>query len=625
MRLSLKSCSLALLMCAAGALQAAPQHAVTLYDEAPKYPADFTHFDYVNPDAPKGGTLRLSGFGGFDSLNPYISRGTSAEQLGLIYDTLTFHSLDEPFTEYGLVAESIEKAEDGSWVRFKLRPEARFHDGAAITADDVVFTFNTLIEQGAPFYRAYYGDVDSVVADDPHSVTFHFKHSGNRELPLVLGQLPVLPKHYWEGRDFSKGSLEAPLGSGPYQIGQVRPGRSVSFERVKDYWAKDLPVQRGFYNFDRIVVDYYRDGNVTLEAFKAGQFDFNQEMAAKNWATGYSSPALSAGRIIKEEIPNNNTQGMQGFVFNMRKPYFADARVRQAIALLFDFEWSNAKLFHGAYTRTTSYFDNSELAAQGEPDADELALLEPLRDQLPASVFGPVWTPPKTDGSGTIRDQRREAYALLQEAGWQIVDDQLVNADGEPLQFEFLLVQAEFERVLLPFKRNLASLGINMELRRVDVSQYINRLRSRDFDMVVTSFGQSNSPGNEQREYWHSSSADNPGSRNLMGLKDPAIDTLVEGLIQADSRDSLVTHTHALDRALRSLHLVVPNWYTKVYRAAYWNKFGHPEQPPKYDLGLYTWWVDPAKDERLRSEQEQVVGPPASAADTAGDAAPEAE
>ncbi|MAG67335.1 MAG: hypothetical protein CMK74_15985, partial [Pseudomonadales bacterium] len=356
MRLSLKSCSLALLMCAAGALQAAPQHAVTLYDEAPKYPADFTHFDYVNPDAPKGGTLRLSGFGGFDSLNPYISRGTSAEQLGLIYDTLTFHSLDEPFTEYGLVAESIEKAEDGSWVRFKLRPEARFHDGEAITADDVVFTFNTLIEQGAPFYRAYYDDVDRVVADDAHSVTFHFKHSGNRELPLVLGQLPVLPKHYWEGRDFSKGSLEAPLGSGPYQIGQVHPGRSVSFERVKDYWAKDLPVQRGFYNFDRIVVDYYRDGNVTLEAFKAGQFDFNQEMAAKNWATGYSSPALSAGRIIKEEIPNNNTQGMQGFVFNMRKPYFADARVRQAIALLFDFEWSNAKLFHGAYTRTSSYF-----------------------------------------------------------------------------------------------------------------------------------------------------------------------------------------------------------------------------------------------------------------------------
>jgi len=600
MQHSLKSCCLALLTCWAGALNAAPQHALTLYDEAPRYPADFSHFEYVNPDAPKGGTLRLSGFGGFDSLNPYISRGTSADQLGLIYDTLTFHALDEPFTEYGLVAESMEKADDGSWVRFTLRPEARFHDGVAITADDVVFTFNTLIEHGAPFYRAYYGDVDRVVADNPQSVTFHFKHTGNRELPLVLGQLPVLPKHYWQGRDFSKGSLEPPLGSGSYRIGQVRPGRSISFERVEDYWAKDLPVMRGFYNFDTVVVDYYRDGNVTLEAFKAGQFDFNQEMAAKNWATGYASPALDAGQIVKEEIPNNNTQGMQGFVFNLRKPYFQDARVRQAITLLFDFEWSNATLFHNAYTRTSSYFDNSELAARGEPDASELALLEPLRDQLPAAVFGPAWVPPKTDGSGAIREQRRTAYALLKDAGWQIVDDQLVNADGEPLQFEFLLVQPEFERVLLPFKRNLASLGITMELRRVDVSQYINRLRSREFDMVVTGFGQSNSPGNEQREYWHSSSADNPGSRNLMGLKDPAVDALVEGLVQADSRESLITHTHALDRALRSLHLLVPNWYTSVYRVAYWNKFGHPATPPKYDLGLFTWWVDPDKEARLR-------------------------
>tara|TARA_Y100000780_G_scaffold229281_1_gene248692 strand:- start:207 stop:2051 length:1845 start_codon:yes stop_codon:yes gene_type:complete len=607
MRLSLKTCSLALLICASGALQAAPQHAVTLYDEAPKYDANFTHFDYVNPDAPKGGTLRLSGFGSFDSFNGYISRGTAAENLGLIYDTLTFHALDEPFTEYGLVAKSIEKAEDNSWVRFHLRREARFHDGVGITADDVVFTFNALVEQGAPFYRAYYSDVDQVIADDEHTVTFHFKHSGNRELPLVLGQLPVLPKHYWAERDFSKGTLEPPLGSGPYRITQVRPGRSVTFERVKDYWAADLPVQRGFYNFDKVVTDYYRDTSVILEAFKAGQIDLNEEVAAKNWATGYTSPALSDGRIIKEEIPNHNTQGMQGFVFNLRKPYFADARVRQAIALLFDFEWSNAKLFHSAYTRTTSYFDNSELAARGTPSEAELALLEPLRDQLPEAAFGPAWTPPTTDGSGTVRDQRRQAYALLQEAGWQIVDDKLVNAEGEQLSFEFLLVQADFERVLLPFKRNLASLGINLELRRVDVSQYINRLRSRDFDMVVTSFAQSNSPGNEQREYWHSSSADNPGSRNLMGLRDPAVDALVEGLIQADSRDSLVTHTRALDRALRSLHLVVPNWYTNVYRVAYWDKFGHPAESPKYSLGLFTWWVDAERDARLQGQQQQVA------------------
>ena len=581
-----------LLLAVATATSAAPgSHALTLYGEPPKYPADFQHFDYVNPDAPKGGTLRLSAFGSFDSLNGFISRGTAADQLGLIYDTLTAHALDEPFTEYGLIAERIEQAEDNTWVRFHLRPEARFHDGHPVTAADVVFTFNTLIEQGAPFYKAYYGDVKEVVADDERSVTFHFLHGRNRELPLVLGQLPVLPEHYWEGRDFNRNGLEPPLGSGPYRIGQVRAGRSMTFERVADYWAADLPVRRGFYNFDRITVDYYRDLGVALEAFKAGQFDFNEEYSAKNWSTGYDSPALTAGRIIKEEIPNLNTRGMQGFVFNLRKPYFQDVRVRQAISLLFDFEWANSRLFHGAYERSSSFFGNSELGAEGLPGEDELALLEPLREQLSPAVFGPAYVPPQTDGSGNIRDQRRQAYALLQEAGWRIENDQLVNAEGQPLSFEFLLIQADFERVLLPFKRNLASLGIDMQLRRVDTSQYVNRLRSRDFDMVVTSFAQSNSPGNEQREYWHSSSADNPGSRNLMGLQDPAVDQLVEGLIQADSRAELITHTRALDRVLRAGHYLVPNYHTSVYRVAYWDKFAHPEQAPKYDLGLYTWWA----------------------------------
>ena len=581
-----------LLLAVATATSAAPgSHALTLYGEPPKYPADFQHFDYVNPDASKGGTLRLSAFGSFDSLNGFISRGTAADQLGLIYDTLTAHALDEPFTEYGLIAERIEQAEDNTWVRFHLRPEARFHDGHPITAADVVFTFNTLIEQGAPFYKAYYGDVKEVVADDERSVTFHFLHGRNRELPLVLGQLPVLPEHYWEGRDFNRNGLEPPLGSGPYRIGQVRAGRSMTFERVADYWAADLPVRKGFYNFDRVTVDYYRDLGVALEAFKAGQFDFNEEYSAKNWSTGYDSPALTAGRIIKEEIPNLNTRGMQGFVFNLRKPYFQDVRVRKAIALLFDFEWANSRLFHNAYERSSSFFGNSELGADGLPGEDELALLEPLREQLPEAVFGPAYIPPTTDASGSIRDQRRQAYALLQEAGWKIENDQLVNAEGVPLSFEFLLIQADFERVLLPFKRNLASLGIDMQLRRIDVSQYINRLRSRDFDMVVTSFAQSNSPGNEQREYWHSSSADNPGSRNLMGLQDPAVDQLVEGLIQSDSRAELITHTRALDRVLRAGHYLVPNYHTSMYRVAYWDKFTHPAQSPKYDLGLYTWWA----------------------------------
>lgn len=595
---TVKTCLGCLLLAASTLALAAPGgHALTLYGEPPKYPEDFSHFDYVNPQAPKGGTLRLSGFGSFDSFNGFISRGTAAEELGLIYDTLTVQSMDEPFSEYGLLAERIEQASDNTWVRFHLRPEARFHDGEPVTAADVVFTFNTLIEQGAPFYQAYYADVKEVVADTERSVTFHFHHGNNRELPMVLGQLPVLPEHFWAERDFTRNGLEPPLGSGPYRIGQVRPGRSVSFERVRDYWAAELPVRKGFYNFDRVVVDYYRDTGVALEAFKAGQLDFNLEFSAKNWATGYDSPALSEGRIIKEEIANQNTQGMQGFIFNLRKPYFQDIRVRQAIALLFDFEWANRRLFHGAYTRSASYFGNSELAAEGLPGEDELALLEPLREQLSKTVFDSVYIPPQTDASGNIRDQRRQAYDLLQEAGWRIENDQLINAEGVPLSFEFLLIQADFERVLLPFKRNLASLGIDMQLRRIDVSQYVNRLRSRDFDMVVTSFPQSNSPGNEQREYWHSSSADNPGSRNLIGLRDPAIDQLVEGLIIADSRAELITHTRALDRVLRAGHYLVPNYHTPVYRVAYWDKFAHPEQAPKYDVGMYTWWVKPGAPE----------------------------
>ena len=595
-----------LMLASSLSLAASGSHALTLYGEPPAYPADFSHFAYVNPDAPKGGSLRLSGFGSFDSLNPFINKGTPADRISLIYDTLTFHALDEPFTEYGLIAERIERAEDNTWVRFHLRPEARFHDGETITADDVVFTFNTLVEKGQPFYRAYYGDVAEVVAESESSVLFRFHHGNNRELPLVLGQLPVLPEHYWSERDFERTSLEAPLGSGPYRISQVRPGRTLSFERVKDYWAQDLPVQKGFNNFDQVVIDYYRDTGVALEAFKAGQFDVNQEVSARNWATGYDSPALRDGRIVQEEIPNLNTQGMQGFVFNTRRPHFSDLRVRKAISLLFDFEWSNGRLFHNAYTRSDSYFANSELAAIGEPSAAELTLLEPLREHLPEAVFGSAWVPPKTDGSGMIREQLREAYALLQDAGWHIEEDRLINTAGEHLSFEFLLVQADFERVLLPFKRNLASIGIEMNLRRVDISQYINRLRSRDFDMVVSGFGQSNSPGNEQRDYWHSSSADNPGSRNLMGLQNPAVDALVEGLIQADSREALITHTRALDRVLRAGHYLVPNFYTNVYRVAYWNKFSHPETSPRYDLGLFTWWQEPTKEAALTNTSPPV-------------------
>lgn len=678
---------------------AAAQHAVTLYDEPPKYPADFQHFEYTNPNAPKGGMLREAGFGSFDSLNPFISKGVPADDIGLIYDTLAVQSMDEPFTAYGLVAESIEKAPDNAWVRFKLRKAARFHDGVPITAEDVKFTFDTLMSKGSPMYRGYYADVERVEVESPHSVRFVFKHAGNRELPLILGQLPVLPAHWWNEldasqagqspllgdeqiqatieaaddnrsillslpqdarlndrqplsldllrrnlelarhaeaaaqaplaaieriseeaphslrlslrqaadesllealrqlpllppkRDFSRNNLEIPLGSGPYRVGEVRAGRSIRYQRVKDWWAKDLPVSRGFYNFDTIHIDYYRDNTVALEALKAGQFDYWLEMSAKNWATAYSTPAVANGQLIKEEILNRNPTGMQGFIFNTRRALFQDRRVREALGLLFDFEWTNKRLFNGAYTRTSSYFDNSELASSGLPSEAEMAILEPLRGKIPAEVFSEEFRVPQTDGSGIIREQQRRAYQLLQQAGWRIDGDRMLDAQGKPVSFEFLLAQAEFERVLLPFKRNLADLGIDMVIRRVDVSQYINRLRSRDFDMIVGGFGQSNSPGNEQREYWHSSSADNPGSRNFIGLKDPAIDQLVEGLINADSRKALIDHTRALDRVLLWGYYVIPNWHIKTWRVAYWNHFEHPKVTPLYDIGLHTWWM----------------------------------
>ena len=570
---------------------AAPKHAQTLYDEPPKYPANFTHFDYVNPDAPKGGTLRQAGFGGFDSLNPFINKGVAAEDIGMIYDTLTRHSLDEPFTEYGLLAEKIEKAPDNAWVLFYLRPEARFHDGHPVTAEDVKFTFDTLMSKGAPMYRGYYADVDNVEVEGTHRVRFIFKQAGNRELPLIVGQLPVLPKHWWAERDFSKGNLDVPLGSGPYKVADVQAGRSIRYERVKDWWGKDLPVNRGFYNFDTRQTDYYRDNTVALEALKAGQFDYWLEMSAKNWATAYNTEAVANGQLIKEEIANHNPTGMQGFIFNTRRPLFNDRRVREALGLLFDFEWANRQLFNGAYTRTRSYFDNSELASVGLPSPEELKLLEPLRAQIPPQVFTDEYQPSVTDGSGIIREQQRRAYQLLQEAGWRVDGDQMLDSTGKPVTIEFLLAQTEFERILLPFKRNLADLGIELVIRRVDVSQYINRLRSRDYDLIVGGFGQSNSPGNEQREYWHSSSADNPGSRNYIGLKDPAVDSLVEGLINADSRQSLITHTRALDRVLLWGHYVVPNWHIKTWRVAYWNRFEHPKVSPQYDIGLHTWWA----------------------------------
>jgi len=569
-------------------------HGVAMHGDL-QYPSDFSHFGYADPDAPKGGLLRLATVGTYDSLNPFILKGSAAAGLSLTYDTLMAQSSDEPFSEYGLIAESIELPADRSWVIFNLRPEARFHDGSPITAGDVLFTLEALQTKGHPFYRAYYGGVKGAEKLGPHRVRFNFGDVENRELPLIIGQMPVLSKAWWAKHDFSKTSLTPFLGNGPYRVGKVDAGRSISYQRVPDYWAKDLPVNKGRHNFDTIRYDYYRDATVALQALKGGEYDFREENISKNWATAYDFPALKDGRFKKEEIANENPSGMQGFLFNTRRPMFADPRVREALGYAFDFEWTNKNLFYGAYARTRSYFANSELASSGLPQGDELAILAPYRAQLPAEVFTTEFSVPSTNGSGNNRANLRAAVKLLKEAGWEVKNGKRIDpATGQPMRFEILLVSPAFERVVLPFVRNLKRLGIDVSVRTVDSSQYQNRIESFDFDMVVITIGQSLSPGNEQRDWWHSAVADNPGSRNLAGIKDPVVDALVEQIIAAPDRETLVATTRALDRVLLWGHYVIPQWHLQSYRVAYWDKFGRPARSPKYGLGVTdTWWVRP--------------------------------
>ena len=577
-----------------------PSHGLSLHGGL-KYGPAFTHFDYVNPDAPKGGTVRQSAIGTFDSLNPFILRGQSAAGIGLVYESLMTPSLDEPDADYGQIAESVEVADDISWVVFNLRPEARWHDGSPITADDVVYSFDILKTKGHPFYRAYYAAVERAEKLGPHKVKFVFRVGLNRELPKILGQLTVLPKAYYETHEFDKTTLEPPLGSGPYRIAELEPSRSITYGRIPDYWGQDLPVNRGTNNFDVIRIDYYRDRTVALEAFKAHEYDFRLENAAKVWATGYDFPAARQGFVIAEEIPHENPTGMQGFVFNTRRAIFQDRRLRRALAYAFDFEWTNANLFNGAYTRTTSYFSNSELAAQGLPPTEELALLEPFRDQIPDEVFTDIYQPPETDGSGNVRANLRSAKKLLEEAGWVIENGKLVHqGSGEPLEIEFLLVSPAFERIVGPLTQNLKRLGVASRIRTVDTAQYQNRLDQFDFDIVVASFGQSLSPGNEQLDFWGSSKADIEGSRNLIGVVDPAVDALIEAIIAAPDRAALVTATRALDRVLLWGHYVIPHWHIRTFRVAYWNRFGRPKVQPRFGLGFNTWWIDPDKDAALQ-------------------------
>ncbi len=562
----------------------------------PKYPAGFSHFDYVNPDAPKGGTVKMAVVAnGFDSFNPFDIRGVAAAGISTyLYDTLLESSDDEPFSAYGLIAESLETPEDRSYVVFNLRERARFHDGEPITAEDVKFSFQILTTKGHPFFRNYYADVSKVTIEDTRRVRFDFSDTSNRELPLILGQMPILPAHYWEDREFGENGLTPPVGSGPYRIGSFEAGRSITYERIEDYWAKDLGVRTGRFNFDKITYDYYTDDTVALEGFKAGSFDFRVESSAKNWATAYTGGKFDNGTIVKEAIEHHRPTGMQGFAFNTRRDVFSDPQVREALAYGFDFEWANKNLFFGQYTRTDSYFENSELASTGLPEGRELEILEPFRDQLDEAVFTEEYTPPETDGQSGLRQNLKTALDLLRNAGFEIRDGKMVHGQtGEPLAFEILLFQKSFERVVLPFKNNLARLGIDVTVRLVDSNQYIQRLREFDYDMITQVFGQSDSPGNEQREYWHSSTVDAKGSRNYMGVSDPVVDELVNMVIQAPNREELVHRVRALDRVLLNGHYVIPHWHLTKDRVAYWNFLQRPGETPKNGVDLNNWWAKP--------------------------------
>jgi microcin C transport system substrate-binding protein len=565
-------------------------HAIAMHGE-PKYGPGFEHFDYVNADAPKGGVLSRHVVGSFDTLNPFIPKGTAAQGIDQIYDSLTVRSQDEPFTQYGLLAESMEIPEDRESAVYHLREEATFADGHGVTASDVVFTFETVREKGSPFYSYYYKNIDDVTAVDEHTVRFVFtSESNNRELPLIVGQMNILPEHYWADRDFAEGSLDKPLGSGPYRVKELEAGKRIVYERREDYWGKDLAVNQGRHNFDRLVFEYFLDDNVAMQAFKGGTYNFRAERNSKLWATAYEGPALNQGKIIQEEIPHSRPVGMQGFVFNERRDLFQDRTLRRALSYALDFEWSNKNLFYGQYKRTRSFFQNSELAARGQPSEAELDLLEPWRDELPEAVFQKAYQPPTTDGEGRPRENLKKARQMLFDAGYEIVDGRLKTPSGEPVTFQILLQSSAFERIVMPFAKNLEALGVKADVRKVDQTQYQERLREFDFDMVVGNFPQSNSPGNEQRDFWHSSAADSPGSRNLIGLQSPVVDELVGKIISAPDREALVTRCRALDRVLQWGFHVIPNWHVDYFRLAYRRQLAHPENMPDYGMALNSWW-----------------------------------
>ena len=574
-------------------------HSISMHGQ-PKYNSEFKHLEYVNPNAPKGGKVIFSETGSYDSFNPFILKGTAAAGIENLYETLTSSSSDEAFTEYGLIAETIEWPDDRSWVSFTIRKEAFWHDGEKITPEDVIWTFNTLMKKGHPFYKYYYGDVLSVIKINSNKIKFNFKSNTNLELPLIVGQLPVLPKHYWEDKDFETTSMEIPVGSGPYKIKNFDHGRSITYELDKNYWAKNIPIKKGTENFGIIEYQYYKDRSIEREAFKSGDIDFFNENSSKDWATSYNIPALKKKLLKRELIEHQNPQGMQGFAFNIRKDIFKDRRVREALSYAFDFEWTNKNLFYDAYKRTNSFFENSELASSGLPSRKELSYLTPYMDILPKKIFTSKYNPPKTDGSGFMRLELKQASLLLQNAGWEIINGVLTNKNsGGKFEFEILLVSPAFERITLPFKDNLEKLGINVNIRTIDSAQYQHRLDNFDFDMIVYNFSQSLSPGNEQRNFWGSDAAKTNGSRNIIGINDTVIDLLIEKIISAKSREDLIYSSRALDRVLLWGHYVIPQWHISAYRTLYWDIFDKPTIRPKYSLGTNTWWIDSSKADTI--------------------------
>jgi len=586
-------------------MAAQPSHGLSIFGDL-KYPSDFKHFDYVNPDAPKGGRMATLGGLTYDTFNSHILKGDKATGLGLLYDSLMTSSGDEPNSVYGLVAHSAQIADDKGSVTFFMRPEAKFFDGTPVTAEDVVFSFNALKTKGHPVYRlSLLKDVEKAEAIDKHTVKYTFSGGRVRDLPLTVAGLPILPKAYYDKVDFTKTTLEPPLGSGAYEIAKFKAGSFIEYKRREDYWGKDLPVNVGRYNFDVLRFNYYKDRTAWFLGLTSGEYDFAEEFTSKRWATEYSNlPAIKDGRMQRLTIPDATPSGTQGWFFNTRRDMFKDPRVRRAIGHAFDFEWSNKNLFYGLYKRTTSYFQNAEtMMAQGKPSAEELAILEPHRSKLPPAVFGEVQVPPVSDGSGRDRKLLREADKLLRAAGWTIKNRKRVNAKGEQMSFEFMRATPSFDRIAQPFIENLRLLGVDAKIRPVDAAQFQRRLKSYDFDVATARFTMSLTPGNELGSYFGSRSAKSPGSRNLAGIASPVIDALIDKVMEAENRQEVDVTVRALDRVLRAGSYWVPHWYKASHNLAFWNKFSWPKTKPKYARGVIdTWWYDEAKAAKLAKQ-----------------------